>query len=223
MITHFLKTEGTKLVLLFLGYAQDERPFEELEGMLDHDTALAVVYDYNGTMMRLPALKHYSLVRVIAWSMGVMMAPQLMAGHSLPYERRYAVNGSIEGIDEKLGIAPEIWEQTICELDEKNALNFIRLMCRNPLVLKKYLSCRPRRDLISLRQELEYLLIKSKTRVAVEGGFYDRAFISRKDLIMPPQAVKASFEARKVPCEMIAEPHYAFETIAHLVTMPFEE
>lgn len=220
MISKFLKSSGDNLIIFFLGYAQDERPFERYVALLPENTALLVVFDYGNGEDALPDLSAYKQVRVIAWSMGVMMAPGIMHGFRGRFERRHAVNGTIEGISDTCGIAPGIWDQTIAELDEAHADNFVRLMCRAPLLLKEYLRTRPERSVESLRRELIFLRDHARD-VKDPGIFYDDAHVSKKDLIMPARAVLKSFAGKGVPCETTNEPHYAPETFARLISRPF--
>lgn len=222
MISKFLKSSGDNLIIFFLGYAQDERPFARYTALLPENTAFLVCYDYGNGADVLPDLSAYKQVRVIAWSMGVMMAPKILSGFKGRYEKRHAVNGSIEGISDQYGIAPAIWDLTIAELDAAHADNFVRLMCRMPSLLKEYLEVRPERSLDSLRNELIFLRDYARAHAQNDdAAFYDDAHVSKKDLIMPAKAVLCSFERLGVPCETTNEPHYAQETFAALISRPF--
>ena len=218
----YISGSGTNLILFFLGYGQDPGPFQSLQAYLPDDSALALVYDYENDKEDFSCLENFSKVRIIAWSMGVVFAPRTVQKLHLNLEHCYAINGTVEGIDDCFGIPLSAWNKTLEDLtDEKHALNFYRLMCRKPALIKQYLESRPKRDLKSLRNELEFIKAYCAGMLAVPASFYDQAFCSLQDVIMPPAAVKLSFKRAGVDIEELNSSHYDPEIFMRLITKPF--
>ncbi len=228
----FLKQEGRNLVLFVSGYGQDLNTFKRFVASLPQDTAFAVVYDYeaDGEELNLSLLKEYARIRVIAWSMGVMFAPVILKKDcGLHFEKCIAVNGSVEGIDDEYGIAEAVWDETIASMDDEHALNFIRLMCRSPALIEDYLKNRPERSVESLKSELIYIReyasrLNARNYQDVKdqhNSFYDLAYSSKRDLIMPHASVVKSFERMGVKCEAVAGAHFVPELFQSLICEPF--
>ncbi len=228
----FLKQDGGNLVLFVSGYGQDLNTFKRFVASLAQDTALAVIYDYeaDGEELNLSLFKEYARIRVIAWSMGVMFAPAVLKkDSSLHFEKCIAVNGTVEGIDEEFGIPESVWDETIASMDDEHALNFIRLMCRSPALIEDYLKNRPERSVESLKSELIYIReyasgINARNDQDLKDAndsFYDLAYSSKRDLIMPHAAVVKSFERMGVKCEAVAGAHFVPELFQSLICEPF--
>ncbi len=223
----FLKQEGHNLILFVSGYGQDLNTFKRFEASLPEDSALAVIYDYedDGKVIDLDIFEKFSKIRVIAWSMGVMFAPAIFKNApSLPFEKRIAVNGTVEGIDAEYGIPENVWDETIASMDEEHALNFIRLMCRSPALIEEYLKNRPQRSVESLKSELVYIkeyAHRTNAEKRQVTKFYDEAYSSKRDLIMPHLAVVKSFERAGIKCEAIAGAHFVPELFDSLIREPF--
>ncbi len=230
----FLKQDGHYLMLFVSGYGQDPNTFKRFVASLPHDTAFAVIYDYEdcGNALDFSILSKFFHIRVIAWSMGVMFAPHILAKEEpLNFEKCIAVNGTVEGIDDEYGIPQRVWDETIDSMDEEHALNFIRLMCRTPALIEEYLKHRPERSVESLKSELIY--IKEYARSINANGqqniknqrasFFDEAYSSKRDLIMPHVAVVKSFERLGIKCNAIAGAHFVPELFASLICEPFAD
>ena len=223
MRCEFIKKGGCSLVLFVAGYGQELAPFERFKDDLAEDTALLMIWDYRNPQLSLPDFSAYAKVRLIAWSMGVMYAPALFYKANLPFERRIAVNGSCEGIDEELGISPKLWERTAAQMNDQNAYAFCRLMCLSPKLLKDYLKAGKTRDPKELKAELEAILSFARELDPKRSrGFYTEAYTCAKDLIFPPEAVKRSFARQGI--EVLQEPgaHYCPELFSKLSAAPFE-
>ena len=213
---------GTNLVLFFLGYGQDPEPFQKMQAYLPDDCALAFVYDYEDAEGDFKCFEKFSKVRIIAWSMGVMFAPRIVHKLNLKLEHCYAVNGTVEGIDDHFGIPLPAWNKTLDELtDDAHALHFYRLMCRKPALIKQYLETRPKRDLKSLRNELEFIKAYCADKKEVSATFYDKAFCSSQDVIMPPAALKCSFARAGVETEELNSSHYDPQIFMKLISKTF--
>ena len=72
------KTDSDTLNLIFLGYGQDERAFYYLNKS-HSDTDIALIYDYSDLKFSDEDYQGYQKINLIAWSMGVMIAPRVIA------------------------------------------------------------------------------------------------------------------------------------------------
>ena len=235
----FLKPDGRNLVLFVSGYGQDLNTFKRFVTSLPQDTAFAILYDYEDdeVFFDTSVLECFSKIRVIAWSMGVMMAPLLLQNMDKKcFEKCIAVNGTLDGIDDEYGIPKAVWDETISSMDDEHALNFIKLMCRSPALIEEYLKDRPKRSVASLKRELIYIRdlaeeMNAISQIAANLGaklpkskgatFYDKAYSSKRDLIMPHAAVLKSFERLGIECEPIAGAHFVPDLFESLIAEPF--
>ena len=93
MKQHFIiKNNSKRLLLFFAGWGMDETPFLQIRPT---DTDWMVCYDYRSLEFDTDLLQEYSEIRLIAWSMGVWVASQLMKQYpSLPISHSIAINGT---------------------------------------------------------------------------------------------------------------------------------
>ena len=69
------KTDKRKLELVFLGYGQDEKPFQYLKDITSNSVAL--VYDYTDRAFDPSLYDEFEDIKLITWSMGVMVLPKV--------------------------------------------------------------------------------------------------------------------------------------------------
>lgn len=214
----FIKKENTKsLVLVFLGYGQDGRIFEFLS-QSNHDVAL--VYDYEDLSFDEALYQEYASINVIAWSMGVMMAPLILNKANLCSKVFFsaAINGTIEGIDDNYGIPLSMWQATIDSISEINVLKFYRRMCLNKESYENFLECKPARSVESLKNELEKLQ-QWALLAKVDDFIYDLAIVGYKDRIMDPKNQLSSWSEK--PTDLIHEeqlPHFSKEQFIRILS-----
>ena len=217
MRTCFLKRGGQNLVLFFEGYGQDEKPFAKIAEMMPKSSALLCCYDY-AHEGNLPDLRSYEKIRLVAWSMGVALAPHYAEGLSNIVER-IAVNGTIEGIDPEYGIDPDLWDKTAASLDEHAAASFRLAMCGKQY--RNYMRSGISRNAESMKAELVWIRNFLKETPSSQGRFYDCAYVSDADLIFPPKAQRLSFNQRHVEIREVEGAHYQPELFAKLIAEPF--
>ena len=70
------KTDKKSLDLVFLGYGQDEKPFQYLQDITQNSVAL--VYDYTDRDFDPSLYYEFENINLITWSMGVMAAPKVL-------------------------------------------------------------------------------------------------------------------------------------------------
>ena len=179
----FIKKEHhPRLLLFFAGWGSDERLFNRpvAEG---YDCLIC--FDY-----RLPDFDHallegYREVRLLAWSMGVWVAGQVLAGYNYPWEMKLAVNGTPYPVDDRRGIPEAVFRKTLECFDGNGLARFRRRICGTADRTKEFLSHHPYRPVEELHAELAALW-RSVHLLPPSGFGWDRAIVGTCDKIFPP-------------------------------------
>ena len=210
----FLQQQHSKnLVLIFLGYGQDQNPFKSLNTVTKDD--IAIVFDYQDLSFDESLYQEYESITLIAWSMGVMIAPIVLSNTAKLF-KKIAVNGTVQGIDDTLGIPPSLWQATIDSLTEQTYLKFVRRMCSDTSLYEEYLQNKPQRALESFKSELISLQAIAKQRK--QNNFeYDLAIVGNKDKIIAPKRQLLSWSNAHVLVKQTEIAHYSLETFKALV------
>ena len=210
----FLQQQHSKnLVLIFLGYGQDKNPLKSLNTVTKDD--IAIVFDYQDLSFDESLYQEYESITLIAWSMGVMIAP-LVLSNTAKLVKKIALNGTVQGIDDTLGIPPSLWQATIDSLTEQTYLKFVRRMCSDTSLYEEYLQNKPQRALESFKSELISLQAIAKQRK--QNNFeYDLAIVGNKDKIIAPKRQLLSWSNAHVLVKQTEIAHYSLETFKALV------
>ena len=210
----FLQQQHSKnLVLIFLGYGQDQNPFKSLNTVTKDD--IAIVFDYQDLSFDESLYQEYESITLIAWSMGVMIAP-IVLSNTAKLVKKIALNGTVHGIDDTLGIPPSLWQATIDSLTEQTYLKFVRRMCSDTSLYEEYLQNKPQRALESFKSELISLQAIAKQRK--QNNFeYDLAIVGNKDKIIAPKRQLLSWSNAHVLVKQTEIAHYSLETFKALV------
>ena len=203
MILQKIKVQGhKKLLLFFAGWGMDEQLF------LHYDPKgfdFILVYNYSRLDFDYTVLKGYNEIKVLAWSLGVWAASQVLQGMDLPVRSAVAINGTIWPVNDKKGIPAGIYEVTMCQLSQASLLKFRRRICGSKEVLERFLAIAPKRSLEDLKAELIAVYALS-TKVAPSNFQWERAFISSRDLTFPTQNQRLAWQ--NTPYTLMDEPHY---------------
>ena len=210
----FLQQQHSKnLVLIFLGYGQDQNPFKSLNTVTKDD--IAIVFDYQDLSFDESLYQEYESITLIAWSMGVMIAPIVLSNTAKLF-KKIALNGTVQGIDDTLGIPPSLWQATIDSLTEQTYLKFVRRMCSDTSLYEEYLQNKPQRALESFKSELISLQAIAKQKK--QNNFeYDLAIVGNKDKIIAPKRQLLSWSNAHVLVKQTEIAHYSLETFKALV------
>ena len=210
----FLQQQHSKnLVLIFLGYGQDQNPFNSLKTVTSDD--IAIVFDYQDLSFDESLYQEYESITLIAWSMGVMIAP-IVLSNTPKLVKKIALNGTVQGIDDTLGIPPSLWQATIDSLTEQTYLKFVRRMCSDTSLYEEYLQNKPQRALESFKSELISLQAIAKQRK--QNNFeYDLAIVGNKDKIIAPKNQLLSWSNSLVYIKQTEIAHYSLETFIALL------
>lgn len=171
-----------RLLLFFAGWGMDEFPFLPYT---PPDSDFMICYDYRTLDFNTSLITPYTVIDVVAWSMGVWAASQVLQGLSLPIRKSVAINGTPFPIDERRGIPPAIFQGTLEGLNPTTLLKFQRRMCRDGSSFARFKETAPKRTVDELKEELD--AIGRQYRLLPPAHFtWQRAFIGQNDRIFPP-------------------------------------
>ena len=153
MKQHFIiKNNQKHLLLFFAGWGMDETPFLTIHPT---DKDWMICYDYRSLAFDTDLLETYSQITLIAWSMGVWAASQIMKQYPhLPVSQSIAINGTLYPIHETKGIAHSIFDGTLQGLNEQTLQKFQRRMCGSIADYKTFQTISPQRPMEELKEEL---------------------------------------------------------------------
>ncbi|MDR0430324.1 MAG: DUF452 family protein [Tannerellaceae bacterium] len=191
-----------KLLLFFAGWGMDENPFAEY---CNTDCDFMITYDYDSLSFDDTFLKSYNEIKIVAWSMGVWAASQLLQDKDFPVVESTAINGTIFPIDDKKGIPDKIFDATLNNLNENTLYKFQRRMCGSSDALKRFLDKPPTRGIDSLRKELTSIG-KSALSPNASNFNWSKVYISNRDKIFPPENQLRAWEGANYT--VIDEEHY---------------
>ncbi len=195
IIERIHKSEATRAVVIFAGWAMDAHPFATLR---KDGYDIYVAYDYRKTAADISMLDGYEEVCIIAWSWGVPAAAEFIHNnrHLLHVTAAIAVNGTMTPIDDKSGIPENIFQGTLDGLTEASLVKFYRRVCGSAAAYRQFAQYAPKRDFATLRPELE--AIRDNGASCQSPLIFDRVIINNNDLIIPSANQRLAWEGH--PC-----------------------
>lgn len=200
-------TPAPYLLIYFAGWGTPPTAVSHLKLPENHD--LLICYDYQNLQLDFD-FSPYQQIRLVAFSLGVWVANQLMKNRTLASAT--AINGTLRPCDAQFGIPPEILKGTLDGLNETNRLKFERRMCQDLSLYQQYQSLEERRSTPELKQELTALYQAIATRPHHSDIQWNQAMIASKDFIFPT-AHQLSYWQTHAPhtrIQTIEGAHYIF-------------
>lgn len=150
-----------------------------------HGYDILVIWDYSQLTFDWSVVASYDEICLVAWSMGVFVASVTIHEILPRITKSIAVCGTPDPINNTLGIPVEIYHGTAEGLNAGNLRKFHRRMCLDAEHYAAFREVAPRRDIVSLRDEL-YALETHTIFHAPQVCCWDMAIIGRHDRIFPP-------------------------------------
>lgn len=170
-------------LLFFAGWGMDETPFMH---NLPPNKDLIICYDYRSLDFDSTLLSTYEGIYVVAWSMGVWAASQVLPDSNLPLKQSIAINGTPFPIDDMRGIPPAIFEGTLNNLNEATLQKFRRRMCGSGSAFQAFLEIAPQRPVEELKEEL-VAIGRQYSELPPSTFVWNKAIIGESDHIFPPK------------------------------------
>ena len=204
MITHEQTKGKDSVIVFFTGWGCDENCTSHLTSDISD---IITVYDFSiisNASILTSKISSYKKAYLVSWSFGVKVASQILPKEI--FAKTIAINGTVDLIHKNFGILPEIFKYTLNTISEDNLLRFYKNMTLNYFTL--FEPHKPRRSFNSIKNELSFL---DKSTIKCDYDFYDEAFVSSRDLIIPV-ANQNSFWNKKggINPKLFDAPHYPF-------------
>ncbi|MEA3505083.1 MAG: DUF452 family protein [Bacteroidota bacterium] len=177
--TWITKTSECKLILFFNGLGMDENT---LCGFNNAGYDVCMFYNYNELTSLKESFDEYDEIYVVAWSMGVWVAEQVLKISELRITKSVAINGTLLPISSEFGIAKNIFKGTAKNWDERNRKKFFMRMFASKNLFEKYNNSLPKRDTAEQKEELLFLA-EEASKCNRLGFNWDMAFCGEQDLI----------------------------------------
>lgn len=209
MNTYWLNNQNNKnLIVFFAGWSFDETPFKFLD-CKDYD--VLIVYDYNEIkpLNIFQQFNQYENKILITWSMGVFAA-YILKNFFENFDYKIAINGTVTPVDNESGIPVKMFELTLKHAEIGLAGKFYKNVFKTNEEFEKYMKNPAQRTIENRISELEKLYELIKTTEINYTNFYDIAFVSEDDKIIPPQNQKNSHDKNNVTVKNLSTGHFPF-------------
>ncbi len=209
MNTYWLNNQNNKnLIVFFAGWSFDETPFKFLD-CKDYD--VLIVYDYNEIkpLNIFQQFNQYENKILITWSMGVFAA-YILKNFFENFDYKIAINGTVTPVDNESGIPVKMFELTLKHAEIGLAGKFYKNVFKTIEEFEKYMKNPAQRTIENRISELEKLYELIKTTEINYTNFYDIAFVSEDDKIIPPQNQKNSHDKNNVTVKNLSTGHFPF-------------
>lgn len=189
------------LILIFAGWSTGPSLYRDVH-INGWDTA--VVYDYTESSTDFSFLDSYSTIWLFAWSLGVKMAAAVLPAHKIT--AAYAINGTLNPVDDHDGIPTAIYNGTALNLDARNLKKFRRRMAPDAETYRQRFDTEfSEEEIAKLRQQLYLIRDLDKPCAPLP---WRRAYIATGDRIFPPDNMMRSWRMNNVEIVKTPAAHY---------------
>lgn len=191
-----------RLILIFTGWSTAPELYYNL---YKRDWDIAVVHDYSSLDFDIQKINDYSTVVLFAWSLGVVAASAAIPPNLIT--DAYALNGSLNPVDDSEGIPVEIYEGTYRSLDAINLRKFRRRMSPDAKTFRAIFDSEFTNDEIKSLQNQLAILRKASEKLTYRLP-WRKAFVSNNDRIFPPDNLICSWKKRNVETIILDGAHF---------------
>lgn len=208
MKTTWINNGQKNIIVYFAGWGSSPETVAHLVVPPEYDALIC--YDFRDLKLDFD-FSIYRQIRLVAWSMGVWVATQVM--QNLPLISAVAINGTLRPCDDEFGIPKAIFQGTLDNLNESNLVKFQRRICGDRQLSEQYRQMTVSRQLLEIHQELTalYQAMQQPDLAAVQ---WTGAIICQQDRIFPAENQQrfwqGYFAARPGAIRLLDLPHYPF-------------
>lgn len=198
------KKGGGRVVVFFNGWGLDARAVSQLDVTCD----LLMCNDYRTLeCAEIPSFSGYERIDVIAWSMGVWAAANVIPLWKIKPDQLIVLNGTEWPVDDKYGIPVQLYTLTENGMNERGREKFFSRMLVGKEEISHFTNQKPRRELTEQLAELKDIRRQAETlRNTLK---WDKVFVSEKDVIFPVNN-QLCWWNEKVTVTMLPGGHYPF-------------
>jgi len=190
---HYIK-QGTsdKLLLIFTGWASDERLFSKFS---DAEQDVCICSDFRTLEWGSETMfQAYREIEVIAWSLGVFVANKVLLDSVLPIVRSVAINGTLYPCDDEKGIPKAIYNGTEESLTDENLLKFYRRMCGSAKSFENFQTFNFSFPVPELQQALQNIrMVQNEESLLPDKNIFTEVIIGLSDRIFPTNNQKRAW------------------------------
>lgn len=184
----------------------DEKPTAHLTSS---ERDICTCFNYNElTSPDTDRWQEYDDIVIVAWSMGVWAAEQVVARLGLSYSSAYAVNGTPRPVDDQEGIPVAIARGTYDTLTPATLRRFYRRMFGSAELMKRMEGRMPEIDFDERKEELRKII--EAAPYETEGIRWSKALLSVDDAIFPIKNM-GNYWNRNSGVRLLPAPHYPFD------------
>lgn len=178
-LTNIYINNNTKLILFFNGWGMDDRVIAHINHSKYDVVMINEYHDFNFDKS---ILDGYEQIFIVAWSLGVWVANNIIQKYNLKTDKTIAINGTLQPIDNLNGIPFDIFQGTIDNWNESNRTRFQMRMFKSRQIFSQNLNKLPIRSIVEQKEELIVLqnAILSQT---LESTNWDKIYCGTDDLI----------------------------------------
>ncbi|MCM1009587.1 MAG: DUF452 family protein [Fusobacterium sp.] len=199
------KSGNSELLIFFAGWSFDAEPFKFLQ---TDGLDVIVVYDYRDLTFDLD-FSGYEKYHLAAWSMGVYIAPLLR--DVLPeFTTTVALNGTPMPIDNEFGIPVRTFDLTLKYAADGLKGKFYQNVFFDDAQVEKYWANPVNRTIEDRVEELKALKSWIYDKPVDASGFYQKAYVSEHDKIIPPKNQRNAWDKLGVPVLALPDGHFPF-------------
>lgn len=208
---HWLnKKDSENLIVFFAGWSFDYKPFEFMDcGNCD----VLFVYDYNSVIENeletIRFVNNYKHKTLLAWSMGVYAAYKLKDFFK-DFDTKVAINGTVFPVDNEFGIPEKPFLLTLRYAKTGLEGKFYQNIFDKNEEFDRYLNTPVERSIENRVDELKSLYEDIENSPKEYEKFYDFAFVSKNDKIIPPTNQINFWENFKTPYKILESGHFPY-------------
>ena len=177
-------TSKDRLIVFCAGWGMDATPFAPLRSE-NYDVLIGFDYSTEAKETDIRKLAAcYQSIYLVSWSMGVVNGQKAFAESADHFERKIAINGTLQPVHDDFGIPVVTCLATLRNMGEETLVKFYRRMCRSSAVLEKFLHNRPNRSIESIQHELQVIVENAPNSVKGQSIYTD-VVVATDDRIIP--------------------------------------
>lgn len=184
-----------KLIVFFNGWGMDNKAVNHLTIPKNYEVKI-VNFPYN---LDSSIFKNYEEIIAIGWSFGSYYLSRYLNKNNIKLDKIISINGVPETIGE-FGIPERIFEATLKNLTPETLKEFYSNIGIDSESLFS------NKDFQSIKEELQYF----KDNYSPEKNSFTKAFIGKKDKIIPTLRQKKYYDNHNTEIAIIQCPHYPF-------------
>lgn len=205
-----INNNSNNLLIIFNGWGFDDKILQ-LINLSNYDIMLFYQYtDFNLDNVRI--CKKYHKISVIAWSLGVWIAPIVIEKLNIKIDNAIAINGTLNPISDNYGIPNAVFQGTLNNLSERNLQKFntrIAGGAKEFALVNEYF---PIGNWQTRKDELQFLF-DSICANTVASNIYKNAIIGTNDLIFSTENQRSFWQTTNTTITEYQGAHLIFDKI----------